>query len=179
MACAGYDTQRVFVVSTPSSRRSGYSVPVAPHTSGSSWQRIQRNQMSSEITNLHLLARPEEERRCIDLFWEVYFPSGRPIPISASRSYTCTWTETARNLYREDNSLRHALWANCLLVTGIRHGAVWMPKEGLNLYGKALADLRKSLGVLQGARRDTLIATVKLLGMFEVCAYYELTRIIC
>lgn len=98
---------------------------------------------------------------------------GRPIPISASRSYTCTWTETARKLYREDDSLRHALWANCLLVTGRRHGAIWMLKEGSRLYGKALAGLRESLGMLQGARRDTLIATVKLLSMFEVCAHYE------
>ena len=99
--------------------------------------------------------------------------------MSASRSYTCTWTETARKLYREDDSLRHALWANCLLVTGRRHGAVWMLKEGSRLYGKALADLRKSLGMLQGARRDTLIATVKLLSMFEVMrSFREFTSII-
>ncbi|KAK4031328.1 Sterigmatocystin biosynthesis regulatory protein [Parachaetomium inaequale] len=167
VTCAGYDTQRVFVVSTPNSRRKGYSAPVAPNTSGSLWQRIHRNQASIDITNFRLLSRPEDERRCIDLFWEAYFPSGRPIPTSAFRSYTCTWTETARNFYRDDESLRYALWANCLLITGRRHGAVWMLREGSKLYGQALTYLRRSLELSHGAKRDALIATVKLLSMFE------------
>lgn len=120
-------------------------------------------------TASEVLARPEQERRCIDLFWEAYFPSGRPIPASSSRSYTCTWTDTARNHYREDNSLRYALWANCLLITGKRHdGPVWMLKEAPRMYGKALHGLRAALGTAQGSRRDSLIATVKLVAMFEV-----------
>jgi hypothetical protein len=127
--------------------------------------------VAGDITNLHLLARPEYERRCIDLFWEAYFPSGRPLPEAVSRSYTCAWTEAARKLYREDDSLRYALWANCLLMTGRRHGTVWMLREGPKMYGRALADLRKSLGRSQGAKRDASIATVKLLSMFEVSAY--------
>jgi hypothetical protein len=120
------------------------------------------------MTHFRLLVRPEDERRWIDLFWEAYFPSGRPIPTSASRSYTCTWTETARKSYSEDDSLRYALWANCLLMTGRRHGAVWMLREGSKLYGQALAYLRRSLEMSHGARRDALIATVKLLSLFEV-----------
>ena len=155
-------------MSTPSSRRSGYSVPVAPYSSGSLRQSIHRNQSSIDTTHFRLLARPEDERRWIDLFWEAYFPSGRPIPTSASRSYTCTWTETARKLYSEDDSLRYALWTNCLLMTGRRHGAVWMLREGSKLYGQALTYLRRSLEMSHGARRDALIATVKLLSLFEV-----------
>ncbi|KXX75960.1 Sterigmatocystin biosynthesis regulatory protein [Madurella mycetomatis] len=167
LTCEGYSTQAVFVVSTPRNRQIGYSVPISSRTSESSWQRTRRNTVSSDMTTHRLLARPEAERRCIDLFWEVYFPSGRPIPPSAARSYTCTWTETARSLYREDSSLRYALGANCLLITGRRHQATWMLREGARLYGKALADLRRSLGASQGPRRDALIATVKLLCMFE------------
>jgi len=162
-------------VSTPSSRHNGYRVPLAdaPTTPR---HHLHPNQPSSEISHPRLLTRPEEERRCIDLFWEAYFPSGRPIPMSSSRSYTCTWTVTARELYQGNDSLRHALWANCLFVTGKRHDATWMLKEGSRLYGKALAELGQSLGVLRGARRDALIATVKLLTMFEVWARYETTK---
>ncbi|KAK4155283.1 Sterigmatocystin biosynthesis regulatory protein [Chaetomidium leptoderma] len=161
--CAGYDAPRVFVVSTPSRRHAGYSVSAAAsHTT--------QNQLSSSNvtnTNLRLLSRPEDERRCIDVFWEAYYPSGRPIPVSAWRSYMCAWTETARKLYREDDSLRYALWANCLLITGRRHGEEWMLREGSKVYGKALVDLRRSLGVSHRAKGDALIATVKLLSMFE------------
>lgn len=169
MVCGGYSAERVFVVSTPRSRQAGYTAPSPTSSAGLSWQRIiQHNQVSSNITNLRLLARPEDERRCIDHFWEAYFPSGKPIPSSAARSYMCAWTETARSFNREDDCLRYALWANCLLLTGKRHGAAWMLREGSRLYGEALADLRRSLAGTQGPRRATLIATIKLLGMFEV-----------
>lgn len=172
LQCGGYGTQRVFVVSTPRSRHAGYSVSAGLDSSTSSWQCSPPKQdtVAGDITNLHLLARPEYERRCIDLFWEAYFPSGRPLPAAISRSYTCTWTETARKLYREDDPLRYALWANCLIMTGQRHGTVWMLREGPRMYGRALAGLGKALGRAQGARRDASIATVKLLGMFEVCS---------
>lgn len=36
------------------------------------------------------------------------------------------------------------------------------------MYGKALSNLRKALSVSQGVKKDTSIATVKLLSMFEV-----------
>ncbi|KAK3370527.1 hypothetical protein B0H63DRAFT_422358 [Podospora didyma] len=170
LKCGGYDAPRVFVVSTPDSRHPGYSLKAtttAPQPPSALWHRIQRNQVSGEIANLRLLARPEEQRRCIHLFWEAYFPSGQPIPLNLIRSYTCTWTETARKLYKEEESLRYALWANCLLVTGNQYGATWMVKEASILYGKALSGLRASLESSQGAKRSALIATVKLLGMFE------------
>lgn len=169
VACTGYDAQRVFVVSTPSSQQKGYTAPVTRARTETPSQHTRRDQASFAATNLRLLARPEDERRCIDLFWEAYFPSGRPIPTSAFRSYTCTWTETARKSYKEDDSLRYALWANCLLLTGRRHGTVWMLREGSKLYGQALTYLRRSLQRAHGARKDELIATVKLLSMFEVC----------
>ncbi|KAH6651042.1 hypothetical protein F5144DRAFT_589364 [Chaetomium tenue] len=169
LACEGYSAERVFVVSTPRSRQAGYRASPTPSSVGLPWQRIiQQNQVSSNITNLRLLARPEDERRCIDQFWEAYFSSGQPIPDSAARSYTCTWTETARKFDRGDDCLRYALWANCLLVTGKRHGTVWMLRVGSRFYGEALANLRNSLGGTRGPRRGTLIATIKLLSMFEV-----------
>jgi hypothetical protein len=117
---------------------------------------------------LRLLAQPEQERRCVNVFWEAYFPCGQPIPSSASRSYTCSWTDTAQKLYADDDALRHALWANCLLTIGRHHGTLWMLKEAQELYGRALAGVRRQLGTPGGARRDSLIATVKLLSMFEV-----------
>lgn len=125
--------------------------------------------MSTETTNLWLLARPEDERRCIDIFWEAFFPSGSPITTDAVRSYTCTWTESARKLYTEDPSLRFSLWANCLLLTGKRHRTTWMLKESLRSYGKALTCLRSSLSMTHAPKRTSLIAAVKLLNMFEVC----------
>lgn len=157
-------------MSTPRSRRVGYSAATASRATGSPWQRNSCSEIASDVTNFRLLGRPEYERRCIDLFWEAYFPSGRPLPASVSRSYTCTWTQTARKLYGEDDSLRYALWANCLLLTGRRHGTVWMFKEASRLYGKALVHLRRALRIPNGAMRDTSIATVKLLAMFEVCS---------
>ncbi|EAQ93566.1 predicted protein [Chaetomium globosum CBS 148.51] len=174
LICEGYSAERVFVVSTPRSRQAGYSASSTPSSVGFPWQRIiQRNQVSSNITNLRLLARPEDERRCINQFWEAYFPSGQPIPSSAARSYTCTWTETARNFDRGDDCLRYALWANCLLVTGKRHGSVWMLREGSRVYGEALANLRNLLTGTRGLGRGTLIATIKLLSMFEAFSTQE------
>jgi hypothetical protein len=168
LRCGGYDKQPVFVMSTPDTRRVAYSVNINPHTSESSWQRDRRSHLSTEATSLRLLARPEDERRCINLFWESFFPSGSPITTSAVRSYTCTWTESARKLSTEDDSLRYSLWANCLLVTGKRHGTAWMLRESSRSYGKALACLRRSLSMPPLSTRDSLIATVKLLNMFEV-----------
>ncbi len=171
--CAGYETDRVFVVSTPNRRQKGYRASSSSSFSLGSpglQEGICPKSPSVNVTDSRLLARPEDERRCIDLFWEAYFPSGRPIPTRASRSYTCTWTETARRIYREDDSLLYALGANCLLTTGRRHGVAWMLREGSKLYGQALACLRKSL-MSHGVQRDGPIATVKLLSLFEVCAY--------
>ncbi|GAB1313194.1 hypothetical protein MFIFM68171_03404 [Madurella fahalii] len=166
LTCEGYNAHRVFVVSTPNSRHSEYSVPRGSHTTSRSWPQLNRDRVSNDTTNLRLLTRPEEERRCINLFWEAYFPAGQPIPTDASRSFTCAWTETARNFYREDNSLRYALWANCMVVIGRRHGAVWMLHEASKAYGKALSDLRRSLGASYRARRDASIATIKLLAAY-------------
>ncbi|KAK4223214.1 Sterigmatocystin biosynthesis regulatory protein [Podospora fimiseda] len=172
--CGGYDTPRVFVVSTPTTRRAGYrSTPQGAAVS--SWQRGGGASGSSNtqvtvantLTNTRLLGRPEAERRCIDLFWEGYFPTGKPIPAPFSKSYTCSWTGTAQKLYAQDDSLRFALWANALLMTGRREGTEWMLREGSKMYGKALAGLRKSLESPQGAKRDAVIATVKLVSMFE------------
>lgn len=172
--CGGYDQSRVFVVSTPTTRRAGYRS--APHASaGSSWQRgfseapsSPSNEVANNImANSTLLGRPESERRWIDLFWEAYFPAGKPIPAPVSRSYTCSWTNTARKLYEGDHSLRYALWANALLMTGRLKGAEWMLREGSRMYGRALAGLRKSLETPQTAKRDAVIATVKLVSMFE------------
>jgi hypothetical protein len=170
LQCGGYDTKRVFVVSTPDSRHAGYSVNTTPDIPGSSWRRYPHNQLSTEMTNLRLLARPEDERRCIDVFWAAFFPSGSPITTSAVRSYTCTWTESARKWYTEDQSLRYSLWANYLLITGQRHGTVWMLREASRSYGKALTCLRNLLSMPHVSKRDSLIATVKLLNMFEVGA---------
>ena len=156
------------MVSTPSRRRAGYSLSASSPGSGSTWPRSQYNQILKEATAFKLLARPEHERRCIDLFWEAYFPSGQPLPTEVSRSYTCGWTETAQKFYREDDSLRFSLLANCLFLTGRRHGVVWMLRDGLQMYGKALVSLRGSIGTPNRARRDSIIATVKLLTMFEV-----------
>ncbi|KAK3300095.1 uncharacterized protein B0H64DRAFT_7105 [Chaetomium fimeti] len=167
LTCGGYSTERIFVVSTPRNRHAGYSAPSTAAPASLPWQRIQHHQVSSNITNLRLLARPEDERRCIDHFWETYFPAGQPIPRSAARSYTCTWTETARSFNRDDGCLRYALWANCLVVTGRHNGVAWMLREGSRLYGEALADLRKSLAGTRGPGKGALIATIKLLGMFE------------
>ncbi|KAK4442809.1 Sterigmatocystin biosynthesis regulatory protein [Podospora aff. communis PSN243] len=168
LKCGGYDPPRVFVVSTPESRYPGYSLKAtaSPQTPSALWDRIQQNQLSSEETHLRLLSRPEEERRCINLFWEAYFPSGRPIRKSEVRSYTCSWTETAQKLYRDEQCLRHALWANSLLLLGCRHGTDWMGKEAFIWYGKALAVLRVSLSRSKGVE-DASVATIKLLGMFE------------
>ncbi|KAL2192939.1 hypothetical protein P885DRAFT_46430 [Corynascus similis CBS 632.67] len=168
LKCEGYAAQRVFVVSTPDSRQAGYSVSrESHHRPGTAASSSSSSQSTTPTTNLRLLARPEDERRCIDLFWEAYFPAGQPIPTNASRSYICAWTETARRFYRDDDSLRYALWANCLLMTGSRHGAVWMLREGSKAYGKALGNLRRSLQTSHRVRMDVPIATIKLLTMFE------------
>ncbi|KAK4182549.1 Sterigmatocystin biosynthesis regulatory protein [Podospora australis] len=177
LVCGGYDTPRVFVVSTPESRQPGYSLSAAteshsPWIGKMTWERLQdSHEVATYTTNFSLLARPEDERRCLDLFWEAYFPSGKPLPevVHIVRSYNCSWTETARSHYQKDNSLRYALWANCLFFTGRRLGnnGSWMIEEATKLYGKALTGLRKSLCLSNGARRDALIATIKLVSMFE------------
>jgi len=173
--CGGYGSERVFVVSTPTRRKSSYNATDSSRSghvsSVRSGSREDGDLEPTDLAKLQLLARPEEERRCIDLFWEAYFPSRLPIPPSHARSYTCTWTDTAREFYREDEPLRYALWANCLLITGKRHDAAsWMLHEGPKLYGLALAGVRRLLA-RHGVRRDTLIATVKLLSTFEVSPY--------
>jgi len=162
-------------VSTPTTRRAGYrSAPQA--FAGSSWQRgfspeslsNPSNEVAGNIVaNSALLGRPELERRWIDLFWEAYFPAGKPIPALVSRNYTCSWTNTAQKLYEGDHSLRYALWANALLMEGRRQGAGWILREGSKMYGRALAGLRRSLEAPHTAKRDAVIATVKLVSLFE------------
>ncbi|KAH6616013.1 hypothetical protein B0J18DRAFT_294321 [Chaetomium sp. MPI-SDFR-AT-0129] len=213
LTCAGYTTERVFVISTPMSRKAGYRADLAPGPPASRSRtphpqaHITLNNDSNALntpnptyspstsytTTHRLLSRPEEEHRCIDLFWEAYFPTGRPIPSSVVRSFTCAWTETARTLYRDNGCLKYALWANCLFVTaglqkprrrdrgeeggGGRRGdeVEWMKREASKSYGRSLADLRRSLMVTQQGpgRRDALIATMKLLSMFEALTLAE------
>ncbi|KAK4207284.1 Sterigmatocystin biosynthesis regulatory protein [Rhypophila decipiens] len=170
LQCGGYESQRVFVVSTPEARQPGYS---AGDTSKAHRRICPANNVWPTVTNLQQLSRPEDERRCIDLFWETYFPSGRPIPHPAIRSYTCTWTETARNSWQDEDTLRFALWANSLLMAGRRHQEEWMVRESSKMYGKALAELRKSLSASRGVNKEASIATVKLLSMFEALVQQE------
>jgi len=170
--CEGYEPVRVFIVSTPKTRQIGYSVAAASGNKvpDKPWQLCRRGQPSRTAltSEFRLLGRVEHESRSIDLFWEAYFPCGRPLPPGIARSYTCGWTGTARKSYRDDDSLRFALWANCLTMHGRRDGVRWMEEEGLKMYMKAVAALRQSLSRPVALRRDSLIAAVKLLGMFEV-----------
>ncbi|KAM7186037.1 Sterigmatocystin biosynthesis regulatory protein [Rhypophila sp. PSN 637] len=196
LECGGCENQRVFVVSTPDVRQPGYSVPPSTvDSSGTSSSQKQRfsglqswsrarliktdhrrqshNHATSTATNFQQLSRPEDERRCIDLFWKTYFPSGRPIPHSVIRSYTCTWTETAQNTWQDDDSLRYALWANSLLMMGRQHKEEWMVRESSKMYGRALENLRKSLSMSHSVKKEASIATVKLLSMFEALVHQQ------
>ena len=53
-------------------------------------------------------------------------------------------------------------------MTGRCRGVTWMLREGLQLYGKALVQLRRSLASWNVVQKESLIATVKLLSLFEV-----------
>ncbi|KAL2264576.1 hypothetical protein VTJ83DRAFT_7086 [Remersonia thermophila] len=205
LPCGGYDAPRVFVVSTPQNRRSGYSVSVSASAAGRSAPARPTSGRASApgapssvspssgltalrpaalaLSNHHLLTQPATEQRCFDLFWEAYFPAGAPLPAFVVRSYTCTWTETARRLHGQDDALRYALWANCLLAmasgrTGGRQpllgaGVEWMAREGHGMYGRALACFRSSLGSPRGVKKEAALATVKLLGLFEALSEHE------
>ncbi|CAK7232521.1 hypothetical protein SEUCBS140593_008288 [Sporothrix eucalyptigena] len=83
-------------------------------------------------------------------FWNAYLPNGEDFPDEATQYTTCGWTRIAREICatRDDDTtavVSLAIVANSLCMLGSQHREPGMIKDGQQVYGKALLQMRSAL----------------------------------
>jgi hypothetical protein len=114
------------------------------------------------------LARSAYENRYIGIFWTTYLPNGQVPSANELQSTLLRWTNTIQVLYQTNSTLKKAFLALCLASSGRLEGQEWMCKYGLRLYNSALHDMAMALKRPPNTKLDSILATAKLLGLYEV-----------
>ncbi|KAM0327486.1 hypothetical protein ACHAQA_005774 [Verticillium albo-atrum] len=153
--CTGYDRQRVFInASKPIDGQALTVTRVSP---------------PAHDVSLHSsLARSAYEVKYLDLFWQIYLPSGQAFTPYASGYSIGGWTAVARDLFHTDDALRKSLLAMCLGTLGREGGEQWMIREGLRSYTQALGEMTSGLRSPEKRKSDAFLIASRLMGLYEV-----------
>ncbi|KAL1626316.1 hypothetical protein SLS56_006984 [Neofusicoccum ribis] len=111
------------------------------------------------------LARSALESKSLGLFWEAYFPGGKPFTSADARFTTGSWLTTLDASYQREAALKHALFAVSLGTLGRRQGDIQMMTQGLAFHGRALRDMARAVQSPERAWRDELLAAAKLMSI--------------
>ncbi|KAK4208330.1 c6 zinc finger domain protein [Rhypophila decipiens] len=159
--CAGYVRSRAFINMTDATGSLSHGrVTVAARATSMS---------HSTVALPDDLARAAYEVRYLELFWDAYMPLKSNLGGVEHVTYVNPpWADAANDLYPADEALRTALLALGLRTIGRRDGHQWMVNEGLGAYVRSLRHVSKQLRQAQGWKSDALLATSKVLGLYEL-----------
>lgn len=126
---------------------------------------------SVEITLRQSFNLSAYEQQYLGVFWEIYLPGSPPVGDAFVQLYASgSWVLVARDVSSENEAVRKALLAVCLLMLGRRDRKQWMVQESLRLYTSALNDVRVSLSSTNRRRpcSDAVLVASRALSAYEV-----------
>lgn len=151
LACVGFDLPPTFINATTT--KTGLTV----------------TRVDSQIPLRQSFNLAAYEQQYLGVFWDAYLP-GRPALGDQlfSQHTTGSWVTVAREISPQDDAVRKALLAVCMILIGQRDEQQWMVHKSLELYTSALDDVRKSLGSPQTWGTDALLVASRALSAYEV-----------
>lgn len=115
------------------------------------------------------LMQSANEDKYLGYFWQSYFPNGRPIPIEIVNSGLGGWMHHIQSLCTIDSTTKESLLALSVSTMAEQDDtAAWMRVLGRRLYTSALQRVASKLKCPCSRQADSLLASVRLLGLFEV-----------
>ena len=145
LACIGYDVH-VFVNTTATS--TGVAV----------------TRSDFEVTLRHSFNLAAYEEQYLGLFWDIYLPGASPPAIGSWGS----WVTVARDISSNNDAVRKALLAVCMILVGQNDAKPWMAHESLKLYTSALDNVRNSLSYTSTWYSDATLVASRALSAYEV-----------
>ncbi|KAH8879484.1 hypothetical protein GQ53DRAFT_738616 [Thozetella sp. PMI_491] len=106
------------------------------------------------------------EQKYVGLFWDNYLPADGTFAPNAAQYTVLGWTRVAQNLAGKGEVARLALAGNSLCMLGVRHREEWMFQQGKQVYGRALAGMRKALQNSTRHQLEDLLVASRLLTLF-------------
>lgn len=114
----------------------------------------------SDVVLPHGLAQTAYVEKYISEFLYKYMPTGRR-PTADYSGTSCDWIEVAHQLHTSETAIQLSLLSMGLFAAG-------EPRYALQSYSRALRMLQSALRSPGRVQDDTILATCKLLGLFEV-----------
>lgn len=120
------------------------------------------------LTSSQSLWRGQEEAKICGIFWDMFLPNSRALPLDMVRNNMGGWINTVQDLHTTEPFLRKAMLALSLTTIGKAQDNSTMLRDGTELYGKALIDLSQALQSNQKAEINALLAAIRLFEVYEV-----------
>lgn len=169
IVCGGYSREYLFVNSTSANSNAYYGIESTSSQAGSSTRGSQSNTEASSSIVLHdSLARTARDIRYVERYWTAFLPFGRPFSVTAMRLSNVGWTQFYHDLCRSDLTLRYATLALSLCITGAQENDAQLSLKGFEAYGVAVREMNTSLREASNAHVDGLLASTRLLRLYEV-----------
>ncbi|KAI0020198.1 hypothetical protein F4780DRAFT_384331 [Xylariomycetidae sp. FL0641] len=168
LECGGYQRQRVFLNRNQETEASA-SV-VSYRRSHSSSPPGRRSSSPPNIVLPYSMARSAYTDKYISLFLADYLPTGRSpstTTLLAADSLS-GWINIICNLHTSSPTVQLALLSLSLSSVGRRDGDFNITTQGFMCYNLAVRELSKALHNPKKADDDSMLATTKLLSLFEI-----------
>lgn len=114
------------------------------------------------------LARKTHEASYMDLFWRAYLPNSRELPEEVSGNIQGRIVKSAQKFCMEQGPMRKVLLALALTTSGREKGKNDWVQRGVQLHGKALADVSGALKTKDRKKSNEILATIRYFGIYEV-----------
>jgi hypothetical protein len=156
--CRGYNRAMTFINKV---------VQCNPKDSSSSPPTAHARPIESKFTKELMQSAIEE--KYLGYFWQSYFPNGQPLPIEVVNSGLGGWMHHCQRLCAIDSTTRRSVLALSIsTMTEQEECTPWVGVLGRKLYTSALQSVAAKLKCPSSRQADSLLASIRLLGLFEV-----------
>ena len=125
--------------------------------------------LESTLSQLSARERPLDrtafEAGSVGHFWDRYVPSDTAQGVGGV--YAGYWIKTIQDLAIFDETANIALQATALTALGRQNSDAALLRDGTRLYARALHETNKALQDAERAQSDAILASCKLLSMYE------------
>jgi hypothetical protein len=180
--CGGYEQQRIFVNTTAEGQK--------PQPDGdanglkSSPPKKAKFSQCGHFTPENILlpdslCRSANESQCLGLFWDAYLPNGRTFSSESCLYSVGGWITVTTSLHSRNEVLKAALMAHGICMGGIKQENPQMLGDGRRLYCETLGHMARTLHKWSNTDVVSLIATSRLLTLFEVSHTFRSMSRVC
>jgi hypothetical protein len=156
LECGGYDRERVFLNHNQRTTASAVNVVYRKDPTGTG----HTPRSATDVALSHKLAQSAYVEKYISIFLSKYLPANRTSTVECSVS-SRDWIEIAHELHTSEKGIQLSLLSLGLFAAG-------ETQYGLQSYSRALRKLQATLCNTRHAQHGSILATCKLLSLFEV-----------